>query len=86
MATEMRRIVVAIFAVLLGIGVVFPVAAALGPQEGSPWPQFQHDPQRTGRTTVNGPVTLRQKWVRDVRRPVIGGLAIAEDGTIYVAA
>jgi outer membrane protein assembly factor BamB len=84
MATEMRRIVVAIFAVLLGIGVAFPVAAALGPQEGSPWPQFQHDPQRTGRTTVNGPVTLRQKWVRDVRRPVIGGLAIAENGTVYV--
>ena len=84
MATEMRRIVVAIFAVLLAIGVAFPVAAALGPQEGSPWPQFQHDPQRTGRTTVNGPVTLRQKWVRDVRRPVIGGLAIAENGTVYV--
>ncbi len=84
MATEMRRIVVAVFAALFAIGVTIPVVAARGPQEGSPWPQFQHDPQRTGRTTVNGPVTLRRKWVYYVRRPIIGGLAIAEDGTIYV--
>ena len=85
MATEMRRVVVAIFAALFAIGVALPVAAAPGPQEGSPWPQFQHDPQRTGRTTVNGPVTLRQKWSLDIREPVIGGLAIAEDGTIYAS-
>ena len=83
MATEMRRIVVAVFAALLAIGVAAPVAAAPGPQEESPWPQFQHDPQRTGRTTVNGPVSLRQKWVYYTRNPIIGGLAIAEDGTIY---
>ena len=83
MATEMRRIVVAIFAVLLGIGAALPVAAATGPQEGSPWPQFQHDPQRTGRTAVNGPISLRRKWARDIREPILGGLAIAEDGTIY---
>ena len=83
MATEMRRIVVAIFAVLLAIGVALPAAAATGPQEGSPWPQFQHDPQRTGRTTVNGPVTLRQKWVYWTGKRIIGGLAIGEDGTIY---
>ena len=85
MATEMRRIVVAVFAALFAIGVTIPVAAARGPQEGSPWPQFQHNPQRTGRTTVNGPVTLRQKWVYYTQRPIIGGLAIAEDGTIYVS-
>ena len=84
MATEMRRIVVVIFAALLAIGVALPVAAATGPQEGSPWPQFQRDAQRTGRATVNGPVSLRQKWVHHTRRPIIGGLAIAEDGTIYV--
>lgn len=84
MATEMRRILVAVFAALFAIGVIIPAVAAAGPQEGSPWPQFQHDPQRTGRTTVNGPVTLRQKWVYYVRRPIIGGLAVAEDGTIYV--
>ena len=84
MATELRRIVVAVFAALFAIGATIPVAAAVGPQEGSPWPQFQHDPQRTGRTTVNGPVTLRQKWVYYTQRPIIGGLAIAEDGTIYV--
>ncbi len=83
MVTEMRRIVVAIFAALFAIGVTLPTAAAAGPQEGSPWPQFQHDPQRTGRTTVNGPVTLRQKWVYYTGEPIIGGLAIAEDGTIY---
>ena len=83
MATEMRRIVVAVFAALFAIGVTIPVVAAGGPQEGSPWPQFQHNPQRTGRTTVNGPVTLRQKWVYYAQRPIIGGLAIAEDGTIY---
>ncbi len=83
MATELRRIVVAIFAALLAISVNFPVAAAAGPQEGSPWPQFQHDPQRTGRTTVNGPVTLRRKWDYYTQRPIIGGLAIAENGTIY---
>ena len=80
MATEMRRIVVAVFAALLAIGVTIPVVAAVGPQEGSPWPQFQHDPQRTGRTTVNGPITLRQKWVYSARNPIIGGLAIAKDG------
>ena len=84
MATEMRRIVVAVFAALFAIGVTVPVVAAGGPQERSPWPQFQHDPQRTGRTTVNGPVTLRRKWVYYAHRPIIGGLAIAEDGTIYV--
>ena len=83
MATELRRIVVAVFAALFAIGVTIPVAAAAGPQERSPWPQFQHDPQRTGRTTVNGPVTLRQKWVYYTQRSIIGGLAIAEDGTIY---
>ena len=83
MATEIRRIVVAVFAALLAIGVALPVAAATGPQERSPWPQFQHDPQRTGRTTVNGPVTLRQKWVYWTGKRIIGGLAIGEDGTIY---
>lgn len=86
MATEMRRIVVAVFAALLAISVALPVAAApAGPQEGAPWPQFQHDPQRTGRTTVNGPVSLRQKWVHDTGKPIIGGLAIGEDGTIYAS-
>ena len=83
MATEIRRIVVVIFAALLAIGVALPAAAAPGPQEESPWPQFQHDPQRTGRTTVNGPVSLRRKWVYHSRKPIIGGLAIGEDGTIY---
>ena len=85
MATRMRRIVVAVFAALFAIGVTIPVAAAAGPQEGSPWPQFQHNPQRTGRTTVNGPVSLRQQWVYYNRKPIIGGLAIAEDGTIYAS-
>ena len=77
MATELRRIVVAVFAALFAIGVTIPVVAAAGPQEGSPWPQFQHNPQRTGRTTVNGPVTLRQKWFYHTGEPIIGGLAIA---------
>ena len=86
MATGMRRIVMAVLAAVLAIGTALPVAAAPGPQEDSPWPQFQHDPQRTGRTTVNGPVTLRQKWVLDIREQIIGGLAIAEDGTIYAPA
>ena len=84
MAIELRRIVVAVFAALFAIGATIPVAAAAGPQEGSPWPQFQGDPQRTGRTTVNGPVTLRRKWFYRTQRSIIGGLAIAEDGTIYV--
>lgn len=86
MMTEMRRIVVAVLAALLAIGVAAPVAAAPGPQEESPWPQFQHDPQRTGRTTVNGPVSLRQKWVYYTQDPIIGGLVIAEDGTVYAPA
>ena len=86
MATEMRRIIVAVLAALFAIGTALPVAAAPGPEKDSPWPQFQHDPQRTGRTTVNGPVSLRQKWVLDIREPIIGGLAIDEDGTIYAPA
>ena len=83
MATGMRRIVMAVLAAVLAIGTALPVAAVTEPQEDSPWPQFQHDPQRTGRTTVNGPVTLHRKWIYHSHRPIIGGLAIAEDGTIY---
>ncbi|MAG37141.1 MAG: hypothetical protein CL878_12985 [Dehalococcoidia bacterium] len=78
-----RRFLIAILIGLLAAGAAIPVAAAPRPQDESPWPQFQHDAARTGRTDIEGPIVPTPKWVYDTGEIIKGGLAVAADGTIY---
>lgn len=51
----------------------------------SAWPMFQHDPQHTGRASVNGPLTLpTQAWEFKAKSGHKSSPVVGEDGTLYV--
>jgi parallel beta-helix repeat protein len=55
----------------------------------SPWPMFQHDAQRTGRSPYAGPQTNSLKWVfatREWSNYKMFSSAIGRDGIIYLTA
>jgi len=49
----------------------------------SPWPMSHHDPQSTGRSTINGPVTNTIYWEYADNMDLYTGVAIGPDSTIY---
>jgi uncharacterized repeat protein (TIGR01451 family) len=73
-----------LIAVLLVLSVA-PRATAQG--GGEAWPMHGHDAQRTGRTTVSGPLSPTLKWSLDLagtRTQDNGSPIVGSDGTIYV--
>ena len=66
-------------------GACEPLLTACSVMESS-WPMRGQNPQRTGRTTVNGPIGSNTKWIFDTDAPRIegSGPVVAEDGSIYV--
>ncbi|MEM4723511.1 MAG: PQQ-binding-like beta-propeller repeat protein, partial [Candidatus Hadarchaeum sp.] len=51
----------------------------------APWPMFQHDAQRTGRSPATGPQNSNIRWTFQEANP-FWEPTIARDGTIYVGA
>lgn len=55
------------------------------------WPNFQHDPQHTGKSALRGPTCGRVLWQSKVRGPVLSQPAVGKplpgesDGVLYVA-
>jgi outer membrane protein assembly factor BamB len=49
----------------------------------SPWPMSHHDPQSTGRSSINGPVTNTIYWEYADNMDLYTGVAIGPDSTIY---
>ncbi len=49
----------------------------------SPWPAFQRDPQRTGRSPLRGPERPEARWSYEASGPIWSSPAIGPDGTIY---
>ena len=49
-----------------------------------PWAMFGHDPQHTGRSSYNGPMNPRLRWVFSTEYDIASSPAIGGDGTIYV--
>jgi outer membrane protein assembly factor BamB len=69
---------------------VFSQSTAGGSLANSPWPMYQHDPQHTGRSSLNGiasspKLVWETKLGPDLNPATEAGLAVAPDGTIYVA-
>src|SRR5262245_38205444 len=84
----------AILALLIGLTPLTPLtlftgltgpqpAAAAGPQPAAPWAQFKRDPQKTGRSPVNGPTAPEVLWKFTAGNPILSGPVIDADGTLY---
>jgi outer membrane protein assembly factor BamB len=54
------------------------------PTDESPWLQFQHDAQHSGRSNAYGPETATTKWEKKLDGAINGAPVIGADGTIYV--
>ena len=72
--------------VLMIVGVsssAVPVPAKAQPAN-TPWPNFGHDPQHTGRSPYSGPDMPLLKWSYATGGPILSSPGIGADGTIYV--
>jgi outer membrane protein assembly factor BamB len=72
-------------AVSFALGLLWSAGAAAQPAD-SPWPEFQHDAQNTGRSDeFTGPETMPSiVWQQNHASPRRAAPALAEDGTIYL--
>jgi outer membrane protein assembly factor BamB len=66
---------------------VTPTSTLTPTPTAGPWPMFQHDPRRTGRSQFAGPARIGQLWSYDTGiRPLTGSPIVGVDGTVYIGA
>ncbi|MBI3974351.1 MAG: PQQ-binding-like beta-propeller repeat protein [Chloroflexi bacterium] len=80
---QVARLSLVLTALVAALLAVSP-AAADGPQSGAPWPLLKRDGTRSANTTVNGPYQPAVAWTQGAGSAIVGGPAIAADGTIYI--
>jgi len=87
---KMQTVIVNVNPMFLSVPQATKTPTAASPSSGSlgsaksPWPMFQHDPQRTGRSTYSGPETPTLKWKFNIDGSMEEPPAIGADGTIYL--
>src|SRR5262245_41039224 len=81
-----RRAMVASLYVAIAFACLGGAAPAVAQPANSPWPMFQHDARRTGKSGVSGPssraVTL--KWTYKARNWIKVQVAIGDGGIVYI--
>jgi outer membrane protein assembly factor BamB len=64
-------------------GTVTMEVVAQGGLADSPWPTFQRDSQRTGRSPFRGPESPQTRWSFETSGPIWSSPVIGAEGTIY---